>query len=278
MIRDEGDTVVASCHGVVQVFGTGAQETTALRGIDLSLRGGLVTVVAGPSGSGKSSLLRLLAIQDRATAGRLEVLGVDTARASARQLRELRRHQLSYVPQRASRGLLPTLTVDQHVAQIAALRGVEMDRGALLARFELADRSDHRPAALSGGEQQRLNVALALAGDPRLIVADEPTAELDSVNAERVLDAMQEAADRGAAVVLSSHDQRVVERAGRLLRLRHGVLSSEWSRESRVTGVIDSSGRVQLPDDALALFPHSRVVVETEGDHVVLRPPPEGDS
>lgn len=278
MTRGDVGAEVASCHGVVRVFGSGAQETTALRGIDLALHGGLVTVVAGPSGSGKTSLLRLLAVQDRATAGRLEVLGVETAHASLRQLRELRRHQLAYVPQRASRGLLPTLTVGQHMTQAARLRGAEADHAGLLERLGLADRSDHRPAALSGGEQQRLAVGLALVGQPRLIVADEPTAELDSDNAERVLDAMQEAADRGAAVLMSSHDQRVVARADRLLRMRHGVLSSEWSRQSQVSAVIDSSGRLQLPDDALALFPHRRVLVETEGDHVVLRPPPEVDA
>ena len=278
MTRGEVGPVVASCHGVVRVFGSGAQETTALRGIDLALHGGLVTVVAGPSGSGKTSLLRLLATQDRATAGRLEVLGVETGHASLRQLRELRRRQLTYVPQRASRGLLPTLTVDQHMAQVAALRGAEVDRTALLDRLGLTDRSGNRPSALSGGEQQRLAVGLALVGQPRLIVADEPTAELDSENAERVLDAMQEAADRGAAVLVSSHDQRVVERADRLVRLRHGVLSSEWSRQSQVTAVIDSTGRVQLPEDALAHFPQQRVLVQIEGDHVVLRPPPEADS
>lgn len=272
------DPAVASCHGVVRVFGVGAQETTALRGIDLSLRAGVVTVVAGPSGSGKTSLLRLLAAQDRATAGRVEVLGVETGHASLRQLRTLRRTGLTYVPQRASRGLLPTLTVAQHVAQVRALRGAEVDGDALLGVLGLTDRADHRPAALSGGEQQRLAVGLALVGEPRLVVADEPTAELDSDNATRMLDALRDAAHRGAAVLVSSHDQRVVDRADRLLRLHHGVLSSEWSRQSQVTAVIDSSGRLQLPEDALSLFPGRRVVVEHEGDHVVLRPPPEDPS
>lgn len=273
MTRGDVGPVVASCHGVVRVFGSGAQETTALRGIDLTLHGGLVTVVAGPSGSGKTSLLRLLAVQDRATAGRLEVLGVETGHASLRRLRELRRNELTYVPQRASRGLLPTLTVGQHLAQAAALRSADADHAGILQRLGLTDRSDHRPAALSGGEQQRLAVGLALVGRPRLVVADEPTAELDSDNADRVLDAMREAADRGAAVVVSSHDPRVVDRADRVLRMRHGVLSSEWSREEQVSAVIDSTGRLQLPEEALAHFPHRRVVVEVEDDRVVLRPP-----
>lgn len=273
MTSGDARPVVASCHGVVRVFGSGTQETTALRGIDLTLHGGLVTVVAGPSGSGKTSLLRLLAVQDRATAGRLDVLGVETAHASLRRLRELRRHQLTYVPQRASRGLLPTLTVGQHMSQAAMLRGADGNGAGLLDRLGLTDRSDHRPSALSGGEQQRLAVGLALVGRPRLVVADEPTAELDSDNADRVLDAMREAADQGAAVVVSSHDQRVVDRADRVLRMRHGVLSSEWSREEQLSAVIDSTGRLQLPEEALVHFPQRRVVVEIEDDRVVLRPP-----
>lgn len=292
--------VVAACHGVVRVFGSGTQETTALRGIDVTLHGGHVTVVAGPSGSGKTSLLRLLAVQDRATAGRVEVLGVETGHAPLRRLRDLRRLELTYVPQRASRGLLPTLTVGQHLTQAASQRGidhrevnrdgmdrrgVDNDRGGLIDhtslsdharlidRLGLTDRTHHRPAALSGGEQQRLAVGLALVGRPRLIVADEPTAELDSTNADRVLDAMREAADRGAAVVISSHDQRVISRADRVLRMRHGVLSSIWSREEQVSAVIDSTGRLQLPEEALIRFPQRRVVVEINDDHVVLRPP-----
>ncbi len=271
---DEGP-VVASCHGVVRVFGSGTHETTALRGIDLLLHGGLLTVVAGPSGSRKTSLLRLLAAQDRATAGRLDVLGVETGSATLRQLRALRRNRLTYVPQRASRGLLPTLTAAQHVAQVGSLRGTDVDAASLLGSLGLRDRAAHRPAALSGGEQQRLAVALALVGRPGLVVADEPTAELDTDNAHRVLDALQAAAQRGAAVLVSSHDERVVERADRLLRLHHGVLSSEWSRQTQVTAVIDSTGRVQLPEAALAHFPGRRVLVEDAGDHVVLRPPPE---
>jgi putative ABC transport system ATP-binding protein len=270
---DDVRAVVATCHGVVRVFGSGTQETTALRGIDVTVHGGAVTVVAGPSGSGKTSLLRLLAVQDRATAGQLEVLGVDIGHASLRRLRELRRRELTYVPQRASRGLLPTLTVSQHMAQAAAQRGVDDDHAGLLDRLGLADRSHHRPATLSGGEQQRLAVGLALVGRPRLVVADEPTAELDSDHAARVLDVMREAADGGAAVVVSSHDPRVVDRADRVLRMRHGVLSSVWSREEQVSAVIDSTGRLQLPEEALAHFPQRRVVVEIEDDRVVLRPP-----
>lgn len=273
MTSDDVRAVVATCHGVVRVFGSGTQETTALRGIDVTVHGGVVTVVAGPSGSGKTSLLRLLAVQDRATAGQLEVLGVDIGHASLRRLRELRRRELTYVPQRASRGLLPTLTVAQHMAQAAAQRGVDDDHAGLLDRLGLAGRSHHRPATLSGGEQQRLAVGLALVGRPRLVVADEPTAELDSDHAARVLDVMREAADGGAAVVVSSHDPRVVDRADRVLRMRHGVLSSVWSREEQVSAVIDSTGRLQLPEEALAHFPQRRVVVEIEDDRVVLRPP-----
>lgn len=264
------------CEDLVQVFTSATGETHALRGIGLRIPHGEVTVVTGPSGSGKSSLLTLLGARDRPSAGRLVVLGHDVTTASTGTLRRLRRGRIGYVPQRSSGGLFPHLGALAQLEQVRLLRGgteAALQPRALLAALGLADRSDHRPGALSGGEQQRLAVATALVGRPDLVVADEPTAELDDANAALVLDVLAAAAAAGSAVVVSSHDERVSARADRLLRLRHGVLSSETAGRGTGTVVIDATGRLQLPPAVLALFPARRLVIEVDGPEVRLRAP-----
>jgi ABC-type lipoprotein export system ATPase subunit len=266
----------AHCEDLVKVFRSATGETHALRGIGLELASGALTVVAGPSGSGKSSLLTLLAARDRPSAGTLSVLGRDVGVASTRELRGLRRRRIGFVPQRSATAVFPHLRAVDQVRQVAAWRGARGRARAhdALAAVGLSDRADHLPAALSGGEQQRLAVAIALVGSPDLVVADEPTAELDHANADLVLAALLEAADAGTAVVISSHDERILHRGDRLLRLRHGVLSSETTRRD-TTAVIDATGRLQLPPDLLARFPSRRVVIEDDGDVVRLRAPEE---
>ncbi|WP_395692973.1 ABC transporter ATP-binding protein [Nocardioides sp.] len=263
-----------ACEDLVKVFRSATGETHALRGIGLELRPGVLTVVAGPSGSGKSSLLTLLCARDRPSAGRLTVLGSDVGTAATRELRRLRRRRIGVVPQRASSAVFPQLRALDQLRQVAAWRGAGRDQpDAALATVGLADRAEHRPETLSGGEQQRLAVAMALVGQPDLVVADEPTAELDHAHADRVMDALLAAAAAGATVVVSSHDDRVTHRAGRLLRLRHGVVSSETAGRGSTAAVIDATGRVQLPPDLLGLFPDRLVVVEADGDEVRLRRP-----
>lgn len=268
MVRGE---VTVECDGVVRVYRSATGEAHALRGVDVTFRAGTVTAVAGPSGSGKSSLLRMVALRDLPSAGRLVVLGHDVAALRGRALRSLRRG-VAFVEQRSSRGLFPHLTAADHVRQVAALRRVPADPDEVLGSVRLDARARHRPAALSGGEQQRLAVACALLGAPPLVVADEPTAELGHADADVVLAALHAVADAGSTVVVSTHDPRVLRVAGRVLRLRHGVLGSEEHRGVH-RAAIDSTGRVQLPPDALALFPDGRAVLEVGDDAVVLRRP-----
>jgi putative ABC transport system ATP-binding protein len=218
-------------------------------------------------------LLRLLAARDRPSAGRLELLSHDLGRAPDRRVRELRRRHISYVDQRSARGLFPHLSAAAQVRQMAALRGnPQRDVEATLDAVGLAHLSGHRPAQTSGGEQQRLAVALALVSAPAIVVADEPTAELDSANAAIVLAALRRAADAGSTVVMSTHSEQALEVADRVIRLRHGVLSSEQLLRGHRWAVIDASGRLQLPPDALATFPDGRARVELTDDGVVLRP------
>lgn len=274
---DQPTGVAVSCRAVVRVYGSATEETQALRGVDLELHRRELTVVTGPSGSGKSSLLGLVSARDQPSAGWVEVLGTDLGTARRRELRDLRRREVALVPQRPSTGLFPGLDVRAHLAQVARWRGIRADADALVERLGLGDCAGRTPSTLSGGEQQRVTVAMAAVGAPALVVADEPTAELDTEHAEAVLDLLADLAAQGSAVVVSSHDERVVRRARRVVHLRHGVLAEERvaGGSAAVVAFIDSSGRVQLPAEALTAFPGLRAVVRVDDDGVHLTPPGE---
>jgi putative ABC transport system ATP-binding protein/macrolide transport system ATP-binding/permease protein len=219
------DRPAAVCRDVVKTYRTATESVTALDGVTLAIPRARVTVVVGPSGSGKSSLLRLLACVDRPDSGEVTVAGqrVDALRARAR--RRIRQQQVAYLFQRPGENLLPYLDAAAQVRLAAQLRGARVDDDAvhaLLDRLGLGPRADHRPAQLSGGEQQRLAVACGVIGDPALVVADEPTAELDSAAAERVLTAMEDLTAGGVGFVISSHDPRVMAIADGFVRLDHG--------------------------------------------------------
>jgi putative ABC transport system ATP-binding protein len=225
----EAGAAAALCRDEVKTYRTATESVTALDRITLAIPTAQVTVVVGLSGAGKSSLLRLLACVDRPDSGEVYVAGqrVDDLRARAR--RRLRRRQVSYLFQRPGDNLLPYLDAVEQIRLAARMRGTRVEDDevhALLARLGLGDRADHRPAQLSGGEQQRLAVACSVVGGPALVVADEPTAELDSAAADRVLSAMEELAASGVGFVLSSHDPRVIAIADGFVRLDHGRVVS----------------------------------------------------
>ena len=261
-----------TCTGVVKIYRTVTGEVHALKGIDARFAAGTVTAVVGPSGSGKSSLLRILAALDRPTAGAVRIGDTEVTALGRASLRRVRRSMVGYVFQRPAHNMIPYLTVDGHMDLAARLRGRGgEDAAALLELLGLGHRRRHRPDQLSGGEQQRLAFAQAVIGDPPIVVADEPTAELDSATGERLLEAVAALAARGTSFVVSTHDPRVVEAAERTLHLRHGALEAET--EERRLSVIDEAGRIQLPPQALALFADRRAVIEVEDDHVRIEPP-----
>jgi putative ABC transport system ATP-binding protein len=263
---------VVTCTGVVRIYRTATGEVHALKGIDARFTGGTVTAVVGPSGSGKSSLLRILAALDRPTAGAVRIGGTEITALSRASLRRVRRSMVGYVFQRPGHNLVPHLTVEQHLDLAVRLRGRGRDQvDELLGFLGLADRRRHRPTELSGGEQQRVAFAQAVIGDPPIVVADEPTAELDSATGERLLETVGALAARGTSFVVSTHDPRVVEAAERTLHLRHGALEAET--EERRLSVIDEAGRIQLPPRALALFADRRAVIQVEDDHLRIEPP-----
>lgn len=211
-----------------RVFGDGGRAVTALDSVSLSVAAGEVVGVAGPSGSGKSTLLHLLAGLDTPTAGTISIRGTDIGSLSARRQTTFRRQHIGMVFQRFH--LLPALTARENVAlpliQVGTSRAERRQRATeLLERVGLEDRTTHRPQSLSGGEQQRVAIARALAADPAVVIADEPTGELDRETGERVLNLLTEiSTDR--AVVIASHDEYTLERTDRVIKLLDGKRQS----------------------------------------------------
>ena len=265
------ETTAVRCDRLVKLYWAATGEVQALRGVEAVFRTGTMSAITGPSGSGKSSLLSILALNERHTAGDLEVFGESVSGMPTRRVARLRRQTIAWVPQRASDALLPSLRVREQLDQVANLRGRSVPDDAL-ERLQLQHRRDAHVHELSGGEQQRLAVLAAVTSGAQLVVADEPTAQLDDESAALVIAELRACADAGSCVVVASHDDRVVPMTDRVLALRHGVLSAEH-REGRALVPIDSAGRLQLPPSALLLFPDDRAELVVEDDRVVLRRP-----
>lgn len=203
-------------------------ETAALRGVSIEVARGEVVFVLGPSGSGKSTLLQLLGALDTPTRGTVELFGEDVATKSDKERSLLRRAKLGFVFQ--SFHLIPALSAVENVLVPRVPAGIQEDdrrrARTLLERLGLGARLDHRPDELSGGESQRVAIARALIGKPELVLADEPTGELDTETGTAVVAALREAArNEGAAIVVVTHDERLVKPGDRVLRLRDGVVA-----------------------------------------------------
>jgi ABC-type lipoprotein export system ATPase subunit len=228
----------------------------ALRGLSLRVPAGERLVVHGPNGSGKTTLLRVLMGEQPSSAGEVEVAGVDLSGADEPTRADLRLKLLGVVEQHAARALRPELDVRDNVALQMRLAGVRRREArtraeAALDRLHLADLSRRRPATLSGGEAQRVAVCAALAHGPAVVLADEPTGELDAESADSVYDLLGEAVrDFEATLILVTHDRRASRIADRVVRIRDGRLSEEWSPDAPhdETLVVDDRGWVRLPE------------------------------
>jgi ABC-type lipoprotein export system ATPase subunit len=217
---------VARARGVVKVYGRGRGATRVLDELDLDVHAGELVAVTGRSGSGKSTLLNIVGGLDRADRGSVEVCGVRLDQASERTLAPLRRDRIGFVFQ--SFHLLPELTGLENVLLPARLNGRRpaLERGIeLVAHLGLRGAAERLPAVLSGGEQQRLAIARALVNDPQLVLADEPTGNLDLESSAIVLRLLRAIADEGRAVLLVTHEREATRRADRVLRLARGQLA-----------------------------------------------------
>jgi ABC-type lipoprotein export system ATPase subunit len=264
--------------GLFHLYVLEGREVVALQGVDFAVEGSEMVALLGPSGSGKSTMLAILGGLERPSAGSVRFGGVDLTKLAENQLTLLRRRQLGFVWQVPARNLLPYASAWDNLELPMLLAGLpgarRRRRGRVLLEAVGLEHSAGLPIrALSGGEQQRLAVAVALANNPPLLLADEPTSQLDRASVERVIELLKEAReDLGTTIVLVTHDAAVASQMDRTVTIRDGRVSGE-GRAGAEYGLVGPTGSLHLPDDALGVLPPgSRVEVEVHQDQVVLRP------
>ncbi|CAG7618349.1 ABC transporter ATP-binding protein [Actinacidiphila bryophytorum] len=286
--REEGLVV---CENLVRIFQTEGVEVQALQGLDLAVAQGEMIAVIGASGSGKSTLLGILSGQDVPTAGSAEVAGHDLLTMKRRDRLGYRRTTVGFIWQQTARNLLPYLTAAENVMLPMTYTGVKRSQRRaraeeLLDLFGVAHCRDRDPDELSGGEQQRVAVAVANANEPRVLLADEPTGELDTATSDEIFAALRRAnEDLGVTVVVVTHDALVSEQVQRTVRIRNGRTSTEVLRRvetgedgvealtAEEYAVLDRNGRLQLPAEYTEhLHMRKRVRLALENDHIGVWP------
>jgi ABC-type lipoprotein export system ATPase subunit len=279
------------CDNLVKIYKIADLEVVALQGLDLMVDPGEFIAVVGASGSGKSTLQNILGGMDTPTAGKAEVAGFDLTSLTPKERTIYRRRIVGFVWQQTTRNLLPYLDAKENVELPLVLEGMRgADRreyaGELLALVGMSERASHRPDELSGGEQQRVAIAIALANRPKVLFADEPTGELDTETAGEVFATLRAANRRlGVTVVVLTHDPLVSEQVDRTIAIRDGRTSTETLRRSQIDdlgeqrviaeefAVLDRAGRLQLPAEYVdALELERRVRLELEPDHIGVWP------
>jgi len=276
------------CENLVKIYKVADLEVVALQGLDLAVEQGEMIALVGPSGSGKSTLMNILGGLDTPSAGKVQVGEHNLLKLKRRDQVAYRRSVVGFVWQQTVRNLLPYLTAQENVEMPMAFSGIshrERQRRAstLLEQVGLGDRKQNRPHALSGGEQQRVALAVAMANHPGLLIADEPTGEVDSESANAIFDMMHTLNEEyNVTIVIVTHDHNVSMRVNRVVGMRDGRASIEVLRRTGKGGVdltpeefaiLDRSGRLQLPQsyvDALDL--EKRVVLRLHDDRIEVFP------
>jgi len=289
------------CENLVKIYKVTDIEVVALQGLDLAVERGELIGIVGASGSGKSTLLNVLGGLDRPSAGRVAVDGQDLLKLSDRDLDHYRRTKVGFVWQQVARNLIPYLTAQQNVEVPMTVAGIgaqekQARSRSLLEAVGLWEHRHHRLAQLSGGQQQRVAIAVALANKPGLLLADEPTGELDSATAQQILGLLRQMnAQFGLTTIVVTHDPHIVQAVDRVVTIRDGRISSETIRrvsdvEAALTAgispaagqaahvleeylVVDAGGRLQVPPDLLEQAGiGDRVTVEVNEEGILIRP------
>ena len=282
------------CQDLFKIYKIADLEVVALRGLDLAVDEGEVVAIVGASGSGKSTLLNILAGYDAPSAGGVFVGGKDLLRMGASEIEEYRRNDVGFIWQQTSRNLFPYLTTLENVTlpmMLTSTPGGDRREWAeeLLSLVGLSHRLGHTPEKLSGGEQQRVAIAVALANKPPLLLADEPTGELDDTTAAEILDLFGTVnKEMGATILIVTHDPDIAHKVGRVVMIRDGKMSTEIRRKvtfQRISGevetdqpleefvLVDGNGRVQIPRELLERMNiGEKARVQIEEGRVTIRP------
>ncbi|MCA0216749.1 MAG: ABC transporter ATP-binding protein [Actinobacteria bacterium] len=283
------------CTDLVKIFTAEGVEVQALQGLTLRVERGELTAIVGASGSGKSTLLSILTGLEIPTAGRAMVAGHDLLAMTSAQRTRYRRETVGFVWQQTSRNVLPYYSAAQNIAVPLAIAGVPRAQrsarvDALVELLGMGDFALRHPAQLSGGQQQRVAIAVALANEPEVLFADEPTGELDEVNSQLVFDALGSVnRELGVTVLIVTHDEEVSTKVRRTVQIRDGRLSTEVHRSTETDEfgeeqhrsqefvVLDRVGRLQLPQEYVrALGLEGLVRLELADDHARVHPTETG--
>ena len=282
---DYGADALILCDRLVRVYAADGVEVQALQGLDLVIRPGELTAIVGASGSGKSTLLNILSGLDRPTAGKARLADHDLLTMKGRERLRYRRETVGFIWQQTGRNLLPYLDARENIETPLRLAGVS--RGArrkraheLLDLLGIAYCANRRPGQLSGGEQQRVAIGVALANRPKVVLADEPTGELDTASADTVFQALRTANEQlGVAVLIVTHDENVSGQVPRTVQIRDGRTSSEVLRSAfgeranaQEYALLDRAGRIQLPAEYVAALDlRDRVRLGLEPEQITVR-------
>ena len=293
------------CDGLVKIYQIADLEVVALQGLNLSVRSGELMAIVGVSGSGKSTLMNILGGLDRPTAGQVRVGDFNLLKMSERAINRYRREQVGFVWQQSARNLVPYLNAIENVElpmTLAGFAGKEKRKRAqdLLEKVGLSERMKHHMRELSGGEQQRVAIAISLANSPALLLADEPTGEVDSTTALNIYATLRTLNEEmGLTTIIVSHDPTIARHVDRVVAIRDGMLASETRRQMRTVErfdedalnsggdgiieeheehfeelvVLDSAGRLQIPKDVLQQFSiRGRALLEITDEGILIRP------
>ncbi|WP_409342714.1 ABC transporter ATP-binding protein [Paenibacillus sp. MBLB4367] len=277
------------CEGLVKIYKSDDVEVVALQGLHLSVAEGELMAIIGSSGSGKSTLLNILGGLDRPSAGQVRVGPWDLLKINENQLVQYKRRTVGFIWQNNARNLLPYLTALENV-ETPMLIGGQTDRHyaeQLLDSVGLKHRMHNKLHQLSGGEQQRVAIAIALANRPPLLLADEPTGSVDSQTSDRIMDIFRRLnREMGVTIVIVTHDLDLARKVDRVVAIRDGLTSSEMIKRTEAEtaanaqqsheeyAVVDRVGRLQIPKDYLeALQIGSKASLEFDGDKIIIRTP-----